>query len=65
MYKRQVLEVAKSKYDENLKIGTLVSGLMPIAFILQIAWILFFIVWFLLGLPYGPGVNYLLPAGVL
>ncbi len=60
-----VLEVARTKYDDNLKIGTLVAGLMPIAFILQFAWILFFIVWYLLGLPYGPGVTSLLPAGIL
>ena len=60
-----VLEVAKTKYDKDLKIGTLVAGLMPIAFILQFAWILFFIVWYLIGLPYGPGVTHLLPPGVL
>ena len=60
-----VLEVAKTKYDKDLKIGTLVAGLIPIAFILQFAWILFFIVWYLIGLPYGPGVTHLLPPGVL
>lgn len=60
-----VLEVAKTKYDKDLKIGTLVAGLMPIAFILQFAWIIFFIVWYLIGLPYGPGVTHLLPPGVL
>ena len=57
-----VLSVAQAKYDENLKIGTLISALVPIAFWLQIAWIIFFIVWDYFGLPIGPGVTSALPA---
>lgn len=60
-----VLEVAKTKYDKDLKIGTLVSGLIPIAIMLQIAWIIFMIIYYLTGLPIGPGVGTVLPAGVL
>lgn len=60
-----VLSVAQAKYDKDLKIGTLVSNLIPIAIILQIAWIIFFIIWYLTGLPIGPGVSAALPAGVL
>lgn len=59
-----VLSVAQAKYDKNLKIGTLVSNLIPIAIILQIAWIIFFILWMLTGFPIGPGVYAMLPAGV-
>ena len=60
-----VLEVAKTKYDKNLKIGTLVSGLIPIAMVLQVIWIIFMVIWFLSGLPIGPGVGSALPAGIM
>ncbi|MBP3751310.1 MAG: AbgT family transporter [Pyramidobacter sp.] len=57
-----VLSVAQAKYDENLKIGTLISALVPVAFWLQIIWIIFFIVWDYFGLPIGPGVTSAIPA---
>lgn len=60
-----VLSVAQAKYEKDIKIGTLVSNLIPIAIILQIVWIVFFIIWYLTGLPIGPGVTAVLPAGVL
>lgn len=60
-----VLSVAQAKYMKDIKIGTLVANLVPIAFFMQIAWIVFFIVWDYFGLPIGPGVYATLPAGVL
>lgn len=60
-----VLSVAQAKYDKNIKIGTLVSNLIPIAIALQIAWLIFFVIWYVTGLPIGPGVSAALPAGVL
>lgn len=60
-----VLSVAQAKYDKDIKIGTLVANLIPIAIILQIAWLIFFIIYYLTGLPIGPGVTHVLPAGVL
>lgn len=60
-----VLSVAQAKYDKNLQIGTLISNLLPISLILQVVWVVFFIIWYLVGLPIGPGVTFQLPAGVL
>lgn len=60
-----VLSVAQAKYMKNLQIGTLISNLIPIALVLQVAWIIMFIVWASLGLDIGPGVNAFLPAGIL
>ncbi len=57
-----VLSVAQAKYDKDLKIGTLISALIPVAFFMQIAWIVFFIAWISMGLPLGPGVTSELPA---
>lgn len=60
-----VLEVAKTKYDKDLQLGTMISGLIPIAFILEVLWIVFMIIWYIAGLPIGPGTPTALPAGIL
>jgi aminobenzoyl-glutamate transport protein len=60
-----LLSVAQAKYVPDLKIGTLIANEIPIAIVLQIAWIIFLIIWALIGLPIGPGVGIALPAGVL
>ncbi|PHK48941.1 AbgT family transporter [Staphylococcus edaphicus] len=43
------------KYDNNMKLGALLSSLMPYTIILSIIWPLFMIIWYLLGWPLGPG----------
>src|SRR3954452_1277491 len=43
------------RYDKTAGIGTVVSLMLPYVVILSIAWILLFIVWYLLGIPFGPG----------
>ena len=60
-----VLEIARTKYDKNLELGTMISGLLPIAVILEALWIVFMIIWYLTGLPIGPGTPTALPAGIL
>lgn len=60
-----VLSVAQTKYMKDLKIGTLISNMIPIAIVLQIAWIIFMLIWMMIGIPIGPGVGMYLPAGVM
>lgn len=43
------------KYDPKMKLGSLLSSLMPYSIVLGIVWPLFMIIWFLLGWPLGPG----------
>jgi aminobenzoyl-glutamate transport protein len=43
------------KYDRNLGIGTLISLMLPYSIAFLIGWSLLFIIWFILGLPLGPG----------
>ncbi|RXS19763.1 AbgT family transporter [Staphylococcus saprophyticus] len=43
------------KYDNNMKLGSLLSSLMPYTIVLSILWPLFMIIWYLLGWPLGPG----------
>lgn len=43
------------KYDKHMKLGSLLSSLMPYTIILSIVWPIFMIIWYLLGWPLGPG----------
>ncbi len=43
------------KYDKRMKLGALLSSLMPYLIALSIVWTVFVIIWFLLGIPVGPG----------
>lgn len=49
-----LLSFAK-RYDKNIGMGTLISALLPFSVFFAIGWILLFAIWFLLGLPLGPG----------
>ena len=65
---------ALEKIIDSLKINreyflknemTLIANMIPMSIVLQIAWIIFLVVWMLLGIPFGPGVGIYLPAGVM
>lgn len=43
------------EYDENAGIGTLMSLLMPYTLFYGLTWVIMFSIWFLLGIPLGPG----------
>jgi aminobenzoyl-glutamate transport protein len=43
------------RYQKRAGLGTIVALMIPYSIIVLVAWVLFFVVWFLLGLPMGPG----------
>ncbi|WP_020523549.1 AbgT family transporter [Catelliglobosispora koreensis] len=43
------------KYKKDAGVGTVVSLMIPYTLIILLAWTLFFVVWYLLGIPLGPG----------
>jgi aminobenzoyl-glutamate transport protein len=47
--------VFMQRYDKHVGIGTLISLMLPYAIVLTIAWTLFFVAWYLIGIPLGPG----------
>jgi aminobenzoyl-glutamate transport protein len=49
------------RFDKNLKIGTLIATMLPYSVAFLMSWSLFFALWFLLGLPLGPGAGIRLP----
>ncbi len=57
------LKAAQDMYDPDIKLGKLVSSLLPIGLVLLAAWIIFLFLWILLGIPVGPGVSVYMPAG--
>jgi aminobenzoyl-glutamate transport protein len=47
--------VFTQRYKKDAGIGTVVSLMLPYVVILTIGWILFFVAWYLIGIPLGPG----------
>jgi aminobenzoyl-glutamate transport protein len=43
------------RYEKKAGVGTLVAMMLPYTVATSIVWILLFLAWFLLGLPFGPG----------
>jgi aminobenzoyl-glutamate transport protein len=51
-----ILLTFAKKYDNNIQVGTLITILIPYTIAFGFFWILLFAIWYLLGLPLGPGV---------
>jgi aminobenzoyl-glutamate transport protein len=47
--------VVAQRYRKDAGIGTILSLMIPYALILLVVWIVFFVGWYLLGIPLGPG----------
>jgi aminobenzoyl-glutamate transport protein len=43
------------KYKKEAGVGTVVSLMIPYTLVVAVAWIAFFVAWYLLGIPLGPG----------
>ncbi len=54
-----ILTVAQ-RYQKDTGIGTIIALMLPYTLILAVAWIILFILWYVLGIPLGPGY----PVGV-
>jgi aminobenzoyl-glutamate transport protein len=50
-----LIVIFAQRYRKDAGIGTVVSLMLPYVVILSIAWTLFFVAWYLLGIPLGPG----------
>jgi aminobenzoyl-glutamate transport protein len=45
------------RYVKNPGIGTIISLMIPYTLILLLAWIVFFVAWYVIGIPLGPGYD--------
>ena len=50
-----LIVIFAKRYRKDAGIGTVVSLMLPYAIVLSVLWILFFVVWYLIGIPLGPG----------
>ena len=50
-----LIVVFVQRYQRHAGIGTVVSLMLPYVVILSLLWTLFFVAWYLLGIPLGPG----------
>ncbi len=45
------------RYGKNNGVGTVISLMLPYSIIILISWTIFFVLWYLLGIPVGPGTR--------
>ena len=50
-----LIVVFAQRYRKDAGIGTVVSLMLPYVVVLSIGWTLFFVAWYLIGIPLGPG----------
>ncbi len=50
-----LMVVFAQRYQRDAGIGTVIALMLPYTIVLTIAWALFFVAWYLLGIPVGPG----------
>ena len=50
-----LIVVFTKRYKKDAGIGTVVSLMLPYVVILSVAWTIFFVIWYLIGIPLGPG----------
>ncbi|MGH3292754.1 MAG: AbgT family transporter, partial [Trebonia sp.] len=48
-----LIVVFAGRYDKRSGIGTVIALMLPAFIALTIVWTLFFVVWYLLGIPFG------------
>jgi len=50
-----VIVAFAQRYQKKSGVGSLVALMLPVAVVVLIAWTLFLVLWFVLGIPLGPG----------
>ncbi len=50
-----VIVAFAQRYQKNSGVGSLVALMLPVAAVVLVVWLVFLILWFVLGIPLGPG----------
>lgn len=50
-----LMVVFTQRYQRDAGIGTVIALMVPYALIVTVVWVVFFVAWYLLGIPLGPG----------
>jgi aminobenzoyl-glutamate transport protein len=43
------------RYKKDAGIGTIISLMIPYTVVVTVTWLIFYVIWYLLGIPFGPG----------
>ena len=49
--------IVAQRYERKTGMGTIISLMIPYTLVLLVAWIIFFVAWYLIGIPVGPGYS--------
>jgi aminobenzoyl-glutamate transport protein len=49
--------VVAQRYQRNTGIGTIISLMIPYTLVVLITWLIFFVAWYVIGIPLGPGYS--------
>ena len=52
-----LIVIFTQRYRKDAGIGTVVSMMLPYVLVLTVVWTLFFVAWYLVGIPLGPGAS--------
>ena len=55
MVYRPFIVLVTQRYKKDAGLGTIISLMLPYTVIVLVTWLIFFVVWYLLGIPMGPG----------
>jgi aminobenzoyl-glutamate transport protein len=47
--------IVAQRYRKDAGIGTILAMMIPYTLVVMVVWIIFFVLWFVLGIPLGPG----------
>ena len=50
-----LIVLVAQRYKRDAGVGTIVSLMLPYTVVVAVTWTLLFVVWYLLGIPLGPG----------
>jgi aminobenzoyl-glutamate transport protein len=50
-----LIVVFAQRYQRDAGIGTVLALMVPYTLVLTVAWAVFFVVWYAIGIPVGPG----------
>ena len=50
-----MIVIFAQRYQKKSGVGSLVALMLPVAAVVLVAWLVILILWFVLGIPLGPG----------
>jgi aminobenzoyl-glutamate transport protein len=49
--------IVSQRYEKKTGMGTIISLMIPYTLVVAVTWIIFFVLWYVIGIPLGPGYS--------